>query len=295
MSQCGLSWLFLIDVLKKTDSRYSSIKMESAGPSWTAEGCSEHSSVCQLGLGMASSRPYMLRRSSTATVPSLPKERRSPSPPGRSGQASSREMKKAALLQASAAAELEGIDMDALTPHWKRVKRATDKLLASIEDNDEEVRGEEVDGDQLQFHEIDMDVRREMMTRQNKVLIGLVDEHAASANMQASTLDKFDTWLTAASHRLDQADDDDPFSRSANTRPDATVGKLLNMQTQKGQQLSSFVKKMTKMVGELEESKAEGDVALTRVVDLDKALNEAVRSSSACRLTLTLTLTLHPS
>ena len=137
-------------------------------------------------------------------------------------------------------------DLEALTPHWKRVQKALQRMNNSVEES-ELVQGEEVGVDRMEFSEIDIELRKEMLSRQGRTLHRLVDEHAVHARDATANLDKVDSWMMQAVNKLEQDDDADPFAGSANVRPNATVGQLLNHQTEMGAQLGKVHDKMSAM------------------------------------------------
>ena len=146
---------------------------------------------------------------------------------------------RAAAASSSADGEKKpAMRREALNPHWRRVMACIDRINHDVEES-EKVRGEQVEGDTLDLTEVDTDTRREMLSRAGRKLHEMIDEHSQHAQHQANNLEKVDTWLIEAAHRLEQQDDDDdPFLAQATVRPDASVGAMLNKQTEMGRALS---------------------------------------------------------
>ncbi|KOO53700.1 hypothetical protein Ctob_012900 [Chrysochromulina tobinii] len=146
-----------------------------------------------------------------------------------------------------------------------------DRVNGQIEDS-ERVRGDQVAGDTLDLVEVDTAVRKEMMHRLGRKLNEMIDEQTQHAVQQSNNLEKVDTWLIEAAARLEQDDDGDPFAQAAVVRPDASVGAMLNRQTEMGQALSKVHRKMSQMVADLSANKASGEQAQAKVLELEQRL-----------------------
>ena len=72
---------------------------------------------------------------------------------------------------------------------------------------------------------IDTDTRKEMLFRQNKILIGMVDDHAAHSKQEVSLLGTVDSWMVEAASKLEP---DDPADiKACRALEEATIGGWL--------------------------------------------------------------------
>jgi chromosome segregation ATPase len=222
------------------------------------------------------------------TPPAIQDDKRSPSPPEQKPIAQrpntspsprrrppSRAANATAATGGSASQSGDAIkpalDRKALNPHWRKVMGVIDRVNGQIEDS-ERVRGDQVAGDTLDLVEVDTAVRKEMMHRLGRKLNEMIDEQTQHAVQQSNNLEKVDTWLIEAAARLEQDDDGDPFAQAAVVRPDASVGAMLNRQTEMGQALSKVHRKMSQMVADLSANKASGEQAQAKVLELEQRL-----------------------
>lgn len=93
-----------------------------------------------------------------------------------------------------------------------------------------------------------------MLDRQNRLLIGLVDEHAGHAKQGSNLLTNVDSWMGNAASKLEQDEENDNAFTTPQVRANAVVGQLLNEQTARGEQLADVHTKMSQMMAILQES-----------------------------------------
>ena len=171
-----------------------------------------------------------------------------------------------------------------MSPQWRAVKKLIEKVNLGLESYDSPTK-DRIGDDELSFADIDTDTRKEMLKRQNKVMHGMLDKVVASEVQEAALLEGVDTWMVTAANKLEQ-DDDEGGLASAAVRPNATVGQLLNHQTEKGAQLSKVQSKMSQMMTAMRKDKERGDAALARCEVLDKQLKTTSDSLAEAQSTL---------
>ena len=109
-----------------------------------------------------------------------------------------------------------------------------------------------IESAKLQVVNIDAETRKVMLDRQNRLLIGLVDEHAVHARQESTLLTNVDSWMGNAASKLEQDEDYDNAFTTPQVRANAMVGQLLNEQTARGEQLADVHTKMADMMAKLQ-------------------------------------------
>ena len=150
-----------------------------------------------------------------------------------------------------AAASSAAVPEELMSPQWRQIKRLLHKVHLGLEAADQPL-GECMGDDQLDYLDIDSDTRKEMLFRQNKLILGHIEEHVKTSQKETALLGNVDSWLVEAATKLEQDEEDEAvgnaFSTGANARPNAVVGQLLNYQTEMGMQLTHVHAKMTAMM-----------------------------------------------
>ena len=159
------------------------------------------------------------------------------------------------------------------------VKKLIEKVNLGLESYDSPTK-DRIGDDELSF--ADIKTQKGVLKRQNKVMHGMLDKVVASEVQEAALLEGVDTWMVTAANKLEQ-DDDEGGLASAAVRPNATVGQLLNHQTEKGAQLSKVQSKMSQMMTAMRKDKERGDAALARCEVLDKQLKTTSDSLAEAR------------
>ena len=87
--------------------------------------------------------------------------------------------------------------------------------------------------------------------------------------------------MVTAANKLEQEEDDGGGLFSGHVRPNATVGQLLNLQSEKGVQLSNIKSKMSEMMASMRRDKERGEAALAKRIAELEAENRALRAAAA--------------